>query len=329
MHQAWKRAAALAAGLALACPGSEKQRTAADDELTIVVQADRTRLAGEEAALQEQRRVLEQERTRLNAELERVAQQKESSPESSEAVRLALEAVKKQEAIEALLKRQEAIAKERDDLLKKVTESPVPVAPAPAPAATVSPAFTSELQKVIKDASERDKAAAGRERSVAEREKDLAEREKALAAREASLAEREASCQAGGGRARGPELTAGQVARAYKDLLGAMDRKGILPDDLPASRQKAFKAASSQRSKDPARAMDGIESVQTAVDNLVIDDDFIQAKSKRINQLAAGKKATGEIAELLRQASRSATDGRYQEANRALNNIVSIIGSAD
>ncbi len=104
-----------------------------------------------------------------------------------------------------------------------------------------------------------------------------------------------------------------------------MEQKGVLPADLPAARQKElFEAAGFRAGGELTRSMSAIESVETAVGALAIDGDFVTRKVERVNALqrSGSFKAREDVGQLLQEVTRAYSDGRYGDANRALNRII-------
>lgn len=297
------------AGAALAwagaCGDRGSARRPADDELTIVVQADKSRIAAQEGALDEQRKQLEAERERLRREAERLSESKESpQAKAQELVQRAVQLVRDQEDVAS---RRERLAQERDALAQR------------APAA----ASAEPLAQV----AERERQVAAREKALSERERELAGREAALAGREASLALREAQSEKLGRRPseKAEPIPRAAVEKAYKGLLSAMEQKGVLPADLPPARQKDLAEAVGFRAGgDLARSMNAIEAVEAAVGALSVDGEFVARKVERVNALQrrGDAKAREEVGKLLQEVARAYSDGRYGEANRALNRII-------
>lgn len=330
-------------GLAALCAlgagcDEKKQARKYDDALTIVVEADKTRLAEQEAALAERSKSIEAENEKLKALYEKVeAAQGEKGgagdPQTAELAKLAMNLVKQRQEMDA---QQKAMIKEQADLIHKVTETgKLPVA-APAtpvtPAAAPANAAVAELTKMTGQVAGRERELASREKSLAEREASLAEREKSLAQREAALATRDSACASAAAAAPHPKkgggaqgLARGEVEKAYKDLLNAMAAKGILASDLPPAKQKALKDAANFSKGELAASQDAIEQVASAVNAIAIDGPFVSEKTNRVSALqraSKNAKAKEEVSRLLGEVTRAYSDGRYAEANRGLNNIV-------
>lgn len=332
--------AALAA-LAVGCE-EQKQTRKADDQLTIVVEADKTRIAAAEAALGEQRKTLEAERERLRTEIEKLdAAKGDKETSDSQAQDLLKQAIKLVREQEEMAAKREVLVKERDGLLAKVIGEPgtrvavaAPASGEPAPAGSAPAAVASaEIARVTGQIAGREKEMAAREKSLAEREAALAERERVLAGREASIAQRDVACAAAASARpahapAGPGLSRAAVEKAYRAVLAAMDSKGVLAADLPAGKQKALREAAGFQKGDLAQAMQAVEQVEAAVEAIAIDGPFVSGKAKRVDALqrqSKNAKAREEVSRLLHEMARAYSDGRYAEANRALNNIVHLL----
>ncbi len=295
-----------------ACGDRKKARSPAEDELTIVVQTDKSRIAAQEAALSEQGRALQVELERLRQEVDALAPSKNAS---EALVRTLLErAVTLVRSQEGVATRRERLAEERDALLQRL-------APLATPGA--APVSSQELARLAG-------AVAECERQVARRDQEFAEREGALAAREKAVAAREAaSVRASQETEKGDRVTNGSVERSYRGLLGAMEAKGILTADLAPARQRALQEAAGFRNGgDLGKAMAAIEALEAAVGALAVDGEFVSRKVDRVNAMHSalenGRDAPmrDEVGKRLEEVARAYSDGRFGEANRALNAIV-------
>ena len=331
-------AVALVALTLLACGDKVTTKKPGDDELTIVVQADRSRLEGEQAALNDQRKSLEQDRDALRKQLERLGEGTAVPQEEVADLKKKILALMEQQS--QLSQKSEAMVKQSDDLVRRVITggskgalaAPPAAAPAavPAPVAAAPAAATAEIARVTGEVAVREKEMAGRERTLAEREKELADREKALAGREALVAQRETASGRATPRDHGLSASRPAVERAFKTLQAALEAKGVLAADLPPAKQKLVQDAGTSRAAgDLAKAINAIEAAQAAVDQVTVDGDFISEKVKRVNAMTQKKapdpKKRDQVAKLLQEVTRSYSDGRFAEANRALNNIVLLL----
>lgn len=300
--------------LAVLVAGCEqkKQVKKADDELTIVVEADRSRIAAEEAALAEQRKAIAAERDRLRREVDQLDAAKGGLKATDvQALDMLQRAVKLVRESEEMAEKRDALARERELLAQKTQADP---------GRTASGADVASWMKASGEI-------VVRERELATREKTFAEREAALASREAAIAQREAA----GVPARehtGSTLSRASVERAYKDLLAAMEAKGVLALDLSPSRQRALKEAAAFQRGDLAQAMEAIDQVEFGVRAITIDSAFVAEKARRVDALAHqsdGGTTMDPVARLLQEATRAYSDGRFREANQALNEIIHLL----
>ena len=324
----------LAGAALLLCACEDKKPTRkADDELTIVVEADKTRIAAQEAALAEQRKSVEAEKDRLRAQMDKLDQAKGEKPDDAQTQDLAKQMMKLMRAQEDMAAKRDALDKERNGLLQKVIGEPgtraAVAAQAVAAPAVVAPAV--DLAKVTGQVAAREGLIASREKSIAEREASLAEREKSLASREAALATRDSACASAAAArpaAGGAGLNRAAVEKAYRALLALMDSKGVLASDLPAGKQKALKDAANFQKGDLAQAMAAVDQVEAAVNAIAVDGPFVSEKAKRVDALQRSSKnarAKEEVNRLLQEMARAYSDGHYHDANRALNNIVHLL----
>lgn len=319
--------AALAAGVLLVGCEKKKEFTKADDEdLTIVVSADRSRIAGEEAST---RKAIEEVSESLRKEVEKLgASDKVATGQAGNSQETAKRVAEILEQQGSLNRKLEALAQQKDSLIDKAITRPEAATQAPAaPSSPAAPDLTRQIAARERDMAERERAVAGRE-------KDIAERETSLAAREAQLAQRDSACAASAAAAsaaqeKSQKVTRAGVDRAWRALMSSMDAKGVLVADLPPAKQGLIREASTARGAgELGRAMDVIEQAQAAVEALSIDGDFVSRKASRVNGLqkkgGIDTRAREEVARLLQDVTRAYSDGHYVEANRVLNNIVQL-----
>ena len=295
-----------------------------EEDLTIVVEADRSKITAEEAKLKERLTEFESERERLRKEKADLMASKDALVGKDQAQLKRLGQLEKKlwakergmwarEA--ALEKERERVANDKSDLLGRV-----PVGKGGGIAG-------------------RERSVAGREKSLGAREADLARREKDLAAREAELTRREAAflrTKATLASARMPALPkaggrTGSVGRAkaeraYKAVLKKMRKRGILASDLPlefAGVNREIKEAKGEG--DFSKMMDLVEQLEAVITATRIGADFIDRKFARLAQLTREGKPTGKgkqtVSTLLRKATQLYGDGKFVKANRELNRI--------
>lgn len=299
-----------------------------EEDLTIVVEADRSKIAAEEKKLKDRLSEFETERERLRKEKADLMASKEALAGKDQVQLKRLSQMEKklwaQEremwAREAALeKERERLATDKSDLLGRV------------------PAGKGG------GIAGRERSVASREKSLSAREADLAKREKNLAAREAELARREAAflrTKAILASARMPALPkaggrTGSVGRAkaekaYKVVLNKMRKRGILRGDLPLEFAGINREITEAKGEgDFSKMMDLVEQLEAVVAATRIDADFIDRKFARLAQLTREKKPTGKdkqtVSTLLRKATQLYGDGKFVKANRELNRIFALL----
>jgi hypothetical protein len=299
-----------------------------EEDLTIVVEADRSKIAAEEKKLKNRLSEFETERERLRKEKADLMASKEALAGKDQVQLKRLSQMEKKlwakeremwarEA--ALEKERERLATDKSDLLGRV------------------PAGKGG------GIAGRERSVASREKSLSSREADLAKREKDLAAREAELARREAAflrTKATLASARMPALPragarTGSVGRAkaekaYKAVLNKMRKRGILRGDLPLEFAGINREINEAKGEgDFSKMMDLVEQLQAVVAATRIDADFIDRKFARLAQLTREKKPTGKdkqtVSTLLRKATQLYGDGKFVKANRELNRIFALL----
>lgn len=105
-----------------------------------------------------------------------------------------------------------------------------------------------------------------------------------------------------------------------------MDSRGILPADLsPAARELERQAKSATKARDFQRAAALYQNLERAVDRTKVNAEFVEAKMRRINGEIGKRKPPARVTGLLNEVSASFTDGRYDKANRKINEIYRLI----
>lgn len=212
----------------------------AEEELTIVVEADKTRIAAEDAKLLERTRNLEDQKKQLDKQISDLeARKKQGAAAMTPLVRNRIESQEKElrasgaalaQEFVGIDQRREELVKQRDELLTKVTTGIA------GGVESKSAILAGREQAMVV----REKDTAGREKDVASREKAVAERERALADRERTVAAREASAGAGASRRsldKGAEVSRAEFEAYYKKVLALMKSKGLQDEDLPSDKQ--------------------------------------------------------------------------------------------
>jgi len=126
-----------------------------------------------------------------------------------------------------------------------------------------------------------------------------------------------------------PNAKPSKATVELEKLRAAMSAKGILVDDLPEdSRVLLQEAQAALTGKKAAKSLKKLKSVAKTVDALVIDAAFVEAKLTRLNKRATGVAIDPQRrSELLLKVTRAHSDGRYEEANQALNELDSLLTS--
>ena len=312
------------------------------EDVTIVVEADKSRILQEETALKTRRQEFETERARLEREREEIAEKLNSISKKDKSQRDKLESAEKElnDQQKRLRDRSESFDSERAKLEQEKSK-------------LLERIGKMTATKGGLTVEQREEAIARREAAVAQREKDVAKREaeaarglgdirsmmeevrtgvsaaKAAAAQAPAAAPARSSSNAGGEPA-----TKVSVVKQQKSIKSKMEAKGILSEDLPATvRDLDANAGSAVSSKDYASAAEAFSQLGQAVDSIAINHAFVQAKMARINRQFEDKKVGNSIDDskqkkiqtLLAEASDSFSDGRYDRANKKINQIYGIM----
>ncbi len=329
-----------------ACPSETETadgEAGAVEDVTITVEADKSRILEQEQALRENQEVIRSEQERLSAARESIAKQLESLSKKDrktrqkleqEEERLASEEKKMRDRLRSFESERAKLEREKTELLERI----------------------STLAKVGGGGSD---SLAARETRLAQREQDLARREGRVAERQKEVQrlheEAEKSLQQiqriladlqGGGITRtvvvntsSPATPAGdpgavktQVQKLQKAVQAKMEAKGILIADLPpAARDQQANATKAIGAKEFDTALAALTELDAVVNNTKVDHAFVQAKFRRINKDYEGKmksldeKRKGRVLALLDEVSDSFSDGRYDRANRKINQIHDIL----
>ena len=326
------------ATLAVGCKDSEKPGSgnAPVEEMSIVVEADKTRILEEEQTLKKERATVEEEQTRLERERAEVSERLASLSKKDKSQRDKLEADQRrltdeETRLNARLRSfqddRDKLERDKNVLLEKIGR-------------LEQPKGTQTIQQ--------------REETMAKRERDLARREADLAAREKSVAERESEVgknlrdaqsllsNAGNTRtvvvAAAPAAvatanpTSASVGALRREVMRKMEYRGLLPDDLPpTARELDQEARSSLKSKDFGGAQEALVKLDKAVDGVVVNSAFVQGKMTRINRTFASTKLDSgrstQVQKLLSEFGELATDGRWDRANQKANQMVAVYQS--
>jgi hypothetical protein len=336
-----ERLAALLVALTLApaCNNSgtpDKPAEGGVEDLTIVVEADKSRIMQEEQSLQQKRDSVQAETDRLAKERAEVDQKLASLSKKDKKQRDELEAESRRLAEED--KRIRDNAKSFEQERSKLDDDKTKLLERISKMTATKGGLTIE---------QREQAIAQREKDVAAREKAVAEREKGLGTREGEVTKRLAdvskaldALQAGGGFTKtvvvnqsspssapsGGNATKATAQKAQKAVRTAMDAKGLLSEDLPPTAKEMQQAGNEAlENKDFASAQSSFGDLLGVIDSIQINRAFIEAKMQRVRKIAEKKQLSDEGRSLLDEISNAFADGRYDRANRKINQALALI----
>jgi hypothetical protein len=303
------------------------------EDVTIRVEADKSRILQEENALKARQHDFETDKARLERERAEIEEKKATVSQADKASREKLEAAER------------ALAEEQKALKEKSDKSE-------ADRAKLEAEKTELLERISKmtqtkgglTLEQREEAIARRERDVAQRERDVAQREREAARGLADVGKLLEEVRGGVSGLKATALTKAPpsaasanatkatVTKVEKGVHARMETKGILLDDLPPTiRDLSNTAAAAANGHDYAAAQDALAQVQQTVDAIAINHAFVQAKMARINRQFEDKKVSVDEAKqkkiqgLLAEASDSFSDGRYDRANKKINQIFGLL----
>ncbi|MBN2493934.1 MAG: hypothetical protein JXR96_05020 [Deltaproteobacteria bacterium] len=322
--------AACVLGLLWLLASCERPQEKSQEDLTIVVEADRSALTVEEKELARKQEQFEKEMEALRKEQdELLAEKTRLQKEDVEKLR---ELQRKRRDLEGRETTMEQERRQLDKRKSEILDSLMKGQGAPG-------ASQASNEMAL---ARRESAVAGREKAVSSREKDLQEREQKivkleerLAALLVELTEKAKSMptrvvtmppSAPGGR-----VTRKQAEAAYKSATKRMNAKGILWADLPAEMTGLRKEIEqARRKRNNQRVLDLVEQLDAAVAATVVDEGFIKRKFDRLNGLSRSKPpgdpaSKKKVQALLRKSIQLVGDGQYDQANRELNRIYGLL----
>jgi len=177
---------------------------------------------------------------------------------------------------------------------------------------------------------------ASREKAVAEREARIAEREKALATRDAESAARwKESCSVGApmiiqsAAPKDGKYTNKDVSALIQKAKAGMNKKGLINSDLGAAASLESEAGKALNENDMSKAYFAAAQLVASVDAIVVNRQFIQAKTARLSAQAKGMKldegTNKQVADGLGDVMQKYNDGDFSAANRRLNQLAAIL----
>ncbi|MEO0460165.1 MAG: hypothetical protein AAF219_04920 [Myxococcota bacterium] len=336
------RALLALAWVATACAseaGGADEEEAGVEQFSINVEADRSRILAEEESLQKQQATVESEREQLErarGEIgERLARLSKNDRKQREALEAEQRNLTKQETelrtrLGKFEKDRSKLEREKTQLLERVNRMQ-DMATSSARLDERERSLTRLQSQLKSRADELEKIATGLKREREQQNKQMAamiERVEALAeALEGNLD------KAGGSRtvyvqksSGGSKATAASVRDLERKARRKMQSRGILSADLsPTARQHERNAKSASKAKDFEQAADHYNQLFAAIERTKVNAEFVEAKMRRINSEIGKRKAPAKVSGLLNDVSASFTDGRYDRANRKINEIYALI----
>ncbi len=316
-------------------PQAKAPEAAPVEEMSIVVEADKTRILEEEQSLRKERATVEDEQARLSLERTEISERLATLSKKDKSQRDKLETDQKrlQDEETRLSTRMRSFEEERDKLEKeknKLLDKISKIDPGAAPKGSLT-------------VQQREESMAKREQTVARREAEVAQREKAVADRENEVGKALRDAQsllstAGSTRtivmnapAASPSATPtpASVASMRRDVTRKMEYRGLLTDDLPpTAREYDQEAKNSVKQKDFAAAQDALVKLDKTIEGVVVNGPFVQGKMTRINRTYASTKLDANrsttMQKLLSEFTDLATDGRWDRANQKANQMVAL-----
>ena len=316
-------------GLLLLCclasvAACDDEKSAAPDELTIVVQGDRRELEQQEKSLREREEALQHDKAQLDSRIAELARGLKAAADVEQKRHIEEELRQNQDQEAQLSTRAKALRAQKSEVeaKKQAIDSDMYRAAQAALDARAAALASREAKLADREAqlSTQQRELTLREQKAAEREKDVALREKAVVAFERQT----------------PALAARDVPKAsaveakHKKLLAEIDARGILITDLPPEEQPLnAEIFAARRQRDFARAWDLLGEFSKAVAKLKVDQRFVEQKIGRLQGARAQAKLSdaqrGEVERLLRDVTSAFSDGKYDQANKGLNRIAVIL----
>lgn len=310
--------------LAAAC---DEARETPPDELTIVVQGDRRELEQQDKALREREESLQHEKAQLDQRISDLARGLKAAADAEQRRRIEEELRRQQDLEGQINVRATALRAQKGEIEAKKQ----------AIDADVEKAAIAALQARQAAVVTREAKLAEREAQLAQMLKDLDARSKDLSVREKDVALREKAVAAFERQGPPPEYRdpktvprVGTVEKRHKDLLAELEARGILISDLPPEYQPLnADIFAARRNGDFARAWDLIGQLNKAMAKLKVDQRFVEQKMVRLQGARGSARLSGpqrsEVERLLREVTAAFSDGHYEQANKGLNRIASIL----
>jgi DNA repair exonuclease SbcCD ATPase subunit len=292
--------------LALAvCLGGCKGNNAADPPSDPAAVKAQQELLARRDALMAQRKKLESERDQLDAEIKQIT---EKGGDATEVIRKR----------DALVTQIETQGHDLTSLSDKIDQVVAQVGPAAGVAG-------------------REAGIATRERQVAERERTFADRERQIAQREAALAQREReTCGVAAptivqvpAPTKGSAYTRKDIEPLLKRARAAMQKKGLLENDLGPAGSLESEATGAMKANDWGKAYLAAAQLAATVDAIKIDRNFIATKAARlqavIKRSQRDEATQRQLGDGLTDVMQKFGDGDFAAANRKLNQLWAIV----
>jgi DNA repair exonuclease SbcCD ATPase subunit len=320
-----------------ACDSQPEQSKGED--LTIVVEADRSKISQAEQELEARRRAFEQQRQQLRQEKARLMEQKEELADEDQSSLSRLKQLERRlwEKERAMWQKEAALDQKREQLAADKSELLDRVATARAEPTAAGGDALAERRREL-DRRERDlRERARKQGRVADRVDALADRiaqlEKSIRELTRAVAGSSQRRPAVAARPRRPGARVGRKAaeRLFRGVVQQMQRRGILWSDLPAELaglKKEYYAA--KKAGDFEQARDAASQLKAALSAVVIDNGFIDRKFARLNRLIRNNPPSDrqQVSALLRKATQLVGDGQHGAANRQLNRIFALLAGS-
>jgi hypothetical protein len=309
-----------------ACEGKKDNK-----DLTIVVEADHSKVVQQEKELQERVNQYQKDKEEMEREKSELTEVKSKmkGQDKIQAQRVMEMEKRLYEKERELATREDMLKNERQDVLKKSSGKPSPEGAGGA----------GPYQQVLlreQHIAEREKITAVREDGLAKREKDLAQREAELARREADFLRLQGSLASirgstfSRGRDAGSVVNREMAEKTYKATLNQMRVRGILWEDLQVEGAGLQEKIAGARGKgDYGKMLDLIEQWQTLITSVQINQEFISRKFQWLSQMKEKNPPSAKDKEsvkiLLQKSVQLSSDGDFVGSNSELNKIYTLL----
>ncbi|MEO1483402.1 MAG: hypothetical protein AAFU77_14940 [Myxococcota bacterium] len=335
MKMDWKKMGPIL--LLAACTGEAESATEADtgvEEFSIKVEADRSRIIAEEQDLDETANDIKAERRKLDEARRVVAQQMASLSKGDRKQRETLQSeqqkiTRQERELESREKSFETerrkLEQEKTNLLRQISNLTTDNARNSDSASQLTAKIKGldRLARELGEERERFNAQNKKMEQLLERVTVLVETMENTVGAEPRTVIVQRNVPGGAGEAK---ATSASVRDQAKKIRRKMDNRGILVADLsPAARELERQAVAANKAKDFDQSANYYRQLAGAVDRTNINAEFVEAKMRRINGEIGKRKPPARVTGLLNEVSASFTDGRYDKANRKINEIYRII----